>query len=61
MCDKETNKAVERSIQHKFSMEEKQLLLGEDAVVFVGGKRLTSDLRRVIRLEASREKRQKNS
>ena len=36
-------------------MEEKQLLPGKDAAVFVGGKHLTSDLSRAIRLEASRE------
>ena len=56
VCDKEANKAVERSIQHKFSVKEKQLLPGEDATVFVGGKNLTSDLSRAIRLEAGREK-----
>ena len=55
-CDKEANKAVERSIQHKFVTEGKQLLPGEDAAVFVGGKKLTSDLSRAVRLEASREK-----
>ena len=55
-CDKEANKAVERSIQHKFVTEGKQLLPGEDAAVFVGGKKLTSDLSRAVRLETSREK-----
>ena len=58
MCDKEVNKAVlyiERSMQHKFSMKEKQLLPGKDAAVFVGGKKLTSNLSREIRLEATRE------
>ena len=59
VCDKEANKAVERSIQHKFSVKEKQLLPGEDAAVFVGGKKLTSDLSREIRLEAGREKSQR--
>ena len=43
-CDKEVNKAVERSIQHKLVAGGKQLLPGEDAAVFVGGKKLTSDL-----------------
>ena len=56
VCDKEANKAVERSIEQKFLVEEKQLLPGEDAAVFVRGKKLTSDLSRAIRLEASREK-----
>ena len=56
VCDKEANKAVERSIQQRFLMEEKQLLPGEDAAMFVGGKKLTSDLSRAIRLKASREK-----
>ena len=55
-CDKEANKAVERSIQHKFITEGKQLLPGENAAVFVGGKKLTSDLSRAVRLETSREK-----
>ena len=55
-CDKEANKAVERSIQHKFVTEGKQLLPGEDAAVFVGGKKLTSDLIIAVRLETSREK-----
>ena len=56
VCDNEVNKAAERSIQHNFSMKEKQLLPGEDGAVFVGGKKLTSDLSGEIRLEASREK-----
>ena len=56
VCDKEANKAVEKSIQHRFLVEEKQPLSGENAAVFVGGKKLTSDLSRAIRLEASREK-----
>ena len=56
VCDKEANKAVERSIQQKLLVEEKQLLQGEDAAVFVRGKKLTSGLSRAIRLEASREK-----
>ena len=55
-CDKEANKAVERSMYQRFLVEEKQLLPSEDTVVFVGGKKLTSDLSRAIRLEASREK-----
>ena len=59
VCNKEANKAVERSIQNKFVAEEKQLIPGEDAAVFVGGKKLTSDLSRAVRLEVSRE-RQKN-
>ena len=37
-CGKEANKTVERSIQHKFVTEGKQLLPGEDAAVLVGGK-----------------------
>ena len=57
VCDKEANKAVERSIEQKFLVEENQLLPVEDATVFVRGKKLTSDLSRaIIRLEASREK-----
>ena len=44
VCDKEAKKAVERSIEQKFLVEEKQLLSREDAAVFVGGKNLTSDL-----------------
>ena len=36
-CDKKANKAVERSAQHKFVTEGKQLLPAEDAAVFVGG------------------------
>ena len=56
VCDKEANKAVERSIEQKFLIEEKQLLPGEDAVVFVRGKKLTIDLSRAIRLETNREK-----
>ena len=59
ICDKEANKAVERSIEQNFLVEEKQLLPGEDAAVFVRGKRLTSDLSRAIRVEASREKSQR--
>ena len=54
--DKEANKAVDRSIRHKFFTRENQLLPGEDAAVFVKGKKLTSDLNRAIRLEASGEK-----
>ena len=56
VCDKEANKAAERSIEQKFLVEKKQLLPGEDAPVFVGGKKITSDLSRAIRLESSREK-----
>ena len=56
VCDKEANKAVERNIQRKFSVNEKQLLPGEDAAVYVGGKKLTSNPSRVIRLEESKEK-----
>ena len=55
-CNKEASKAAERSIQHRFLVEEKQPLPGEDAAVFVGGKQLTSHLSRAMRLEASREK-----
>ena len=44
VCDKEANKAVEKSIQHRFLVEEKQPLSGENAAVFVGGKKLTSGL-----------------
>ena len=55
-CDKEANKTVERSILHNFVTEGKQLLPGEDAAVFVGDKKLTSDLSRAVRLETSREK-----
>ena len=54
VCDKEANKAVETSLQHNFSVKEKQLLPGKDAAVFVGGKKLTSNLSGAIRLEASR-------
>ena len=36
--DKEANKAVERSIRHKFLTREKQLLPGEDPDVLVRGK-----------------------
>ena len=56
VCDKGANKAVEGSIQHKFSIKEKQMLPREDVAVFVGGKKLTGDLSRAIKLEASREK-----
>ena len=56
VCDKEANKAAERSIEQKFLVEEKQLLPREVAAAFVGGKKLTSDLSRAKRLEASREK-----
>ena len=38
VCNNEANTAVERSIQHSFLVEEKHLLPGEDAAVFVGGK-----------------------
>ena len=38
ICDKEANKAVERSIEQRLIVEEKQLLPREDAAVFVGGK-----------------------
>ena len=54
-CNKEANKAVERSIYCKFVTERKQLLPGEDAAVFVGGKKLTSDTSRAVRLETSRD------
>ena len=56
VCDEGANKVVERSIQHRFIVEEKKLLPEEDAAVFVGGKQLTSHLSRAMRLEASREK-----
>ena len=59
VCDKEANKAVERHIHHRFLVEEKQPLPGGDAAVFVEGKKLTSDLSRAMRLEASREKAKK--
>ena len=59
MCDKEANIAVERSIL-KTVIEGKQLLPGEDAAVFIGDKKLTSDLSKAIRLETSREKAKKN-
>ena len=48
-----------RSIEQKFLVEEKQLLPREDVAVFVGGEKLTSDLSRAIRLEASRKKAKK--
>ena len=38
VCDKEAKKAVERSIEQKFLVEAKQLLRGEDAIVFVRSK-----------------------
>ena len=34
VCDKEANKAVERSIEQKFLVTEKQLLPEDDAAVF---------------------------
>ena len=43
-------------MKEKFLFEEKQFLPREDVTVFVGGKKLTSDLSRAIRLKASREK-----
>ena len=36
--DKEANKAVERSIEKRFPVEEKQLLPRDDAAVLIGGK-----------------------
>ena len=56
VCDKEANKAVERSIYQRFLVEDEQLLPSEDAAVFDGSKKLTSGLSRAIRLEATREK-----
>ena len=61
MCVARRQARVERSTQHKFSVKEKQLLPGGDAAVFVGGKKLTSDLSRAIRLEAGRGKKPENS
>ena len=48
VCDKEADKAVERSIEQKLLVEETQLLPGEDAAVFVRDKNPTSDLSRAI-------------
>ena len=46
----------EAHVQDFLSRRSNYTLPSEDAAVFVGGKKLTSDLIRAIRLEASREK-----
>ena len=55
-CDAEAKRAVARSINCMFQCKVRQLLPGEDVVVFIRDKKLTSDLSKVIRFEIGREK-----
>ena len=55
-CDAEAKRAVARSINCMFWYEVRQLLPGEDVVVFIRDKKLISDHSKAIRFEIGREK-----